>query len=76
MAIAVITALDVRAQVPEGAAVEDTVKAGEAATDQPKRPLLKWNEFDNKYFWLRVSAGIILDAGQLRAGRGQQRAVR
>ncbi len=52
-----------RAQEPQGTAVEDTVKAGEAATDQPKRALLKWNEFDNRFFWLRVSAGIILDAG-------------
>ena len=51
------------AQEPDLRAVEDTVKAGEAATDQPKRALLKWNEFDNKFFWFRVSAGIILDAG-------------
>ena len=33
------------------------------ATDHPKRPLTKWNEFDNKFFWFRVSGGIILDAG-------------
>jgi len=51
------------AQEPDRRAVEDTVKAGEAATDQPKRSLLKWNEFDNKFFWFRASAGIILDAG-------------
>jgi len=58
-----VSCIRLMAQEPDLRAVEDTVKAGEAATDQPKRALLKWNEFDNKFFWLRVSAGIILDAG-------------
>lgn len=61
--VVVCLCTELRAQEPRRAAVEDTVKAGEAATDQPKRSLLKWNEFDNRYFWFRVSAGIILDAG-------------
>lgn len=60
--LAVLAASQLWAQEPDPA-VEDTVKAGEAATDQPKRALLKWNEFDNKWFWFRASAGIILDAG-------------
>lgn len=57
------TAAQAQDTIPLPRSVVDTIKAGEAATDQAPRPLLKWNEFDNKFFWFRVSAGIILDAG-------------
>jgi phosphate-selective porin OprO/OprP len=63
LSLALLAPVALFAQEPTGPAVEDTVKAGEAATDQPKRPLLKWNEFDNRFFWMRVSAGVILDVG-------------
>lgn len=63
MATVLLSCTGLLAQEPDPRAVEDTVKAGEAATDQPKRDLVKWNELENDYLWFRVSAGIILDAG-------------
>jgi phosphate-selective porin OprO/OprP len=43
--------------------VEDMQQAGGSSADPPARRLVKWNEFDGKFFTLRASAGVILDAG-------------
>ena len=37
--------------------------AGGSSADPPVRRLVKWNEFEGRFFTLRVSAGVILDAG-------------
>lgn len=51
------------AQEPAPPAVEDTQVAGGSSADPPARRLVKWNEFEGRFFTLRASAGIILDAG-------------
>src|SRR5262245_35874510 len=51
------------AQQPPPPSVEDTQVAGGSSSDPPARRLVKWNEFEGKFFTLRASAGVILDAG-------------
>jgi phosphate-selective porin OprO/OprP len=51
------------AQEPQPASVEDTQVAGESEAEPPARRLVKWNEYEGPLFTLRVSAGVILDAG-------------
>ena len=48
---------------PEPPTVEDTQVAGGSSAEPPARRLVKWNEFEGPFFTLRVSAGVILDAG-------------
>jgi phosphate-selective porin OprO/OprP len=43
--------------------IEDTQQAGGSSADPPARRLVKWNEFEGKFFTIRASAGVILDAG-------------
>ena len=51
------------AQEPPPASVEDRQEAGEASAAPPARRLVKWNEYEGPLFTLRVSAGVLLDAG-------------
>jgi phosphate-selective porin OprO/OprP len=51
------------AQQPPPPAVEDRQEAGESSVEPPARRLVKWNEYEGSLFTLRVSAGVILDAG-------------
>ena len=51
------------AQDPQPSSVEDKQEAGESSAEPPARRLVKWNEYDGPLFSLRVSAGVILDAG-------------
>ena len=44
-----------------GSNLENTIEAGEAATEPPKRRLVKWNELDAKYFTLRVGGGFLYE---------------
>jgi phosphate-selective porin OprO and OprP len=51
------------AQETQPPSVEDTQVAGESSAEPPVRRLVKWNEYEGPLFTLRVSAGVILDAG-------------
>jgi phosphate-selective porin OprO/OprP len=48
---------------PSAPVVEDALQAGGSSADPPARRLIKWNEFEFKFFTLRAGAGIIVDAG-------------
>jgi len=48
---------------PQPPTVEDTQVAGGSSAAPPARQLVKWNEYEGPLFTLRVSAGVILDAG-------------
>lgn len=58
-----LSCMDLGAQEPQPAAVEDTQVAGESSSEPPARRLVKWNEYEGPLFTLRASAGVILDAG-------------
>ena len=47
-------------------AIEDHQEAGEASAEPPARRLIKWNEFEGKFFTLRASAGVIVDAATFK----------
>jgi phosphate-selective porin OprO/OprP len=51
------------AQEPPPPSVEDRQEAGEASAAPPARRLVEWNEYEGPLFTLRVSAGVLLDAG-------------
>jgi phosphate-selective porin OprO and OprP len=51
------------AQDAKPPSVEDKLEAGGASAEPPARRLVKWNEYEGSLFTLRVSAGVILDAG-------------
>jgi phosphate-selective porin OprO/OprP len=51
------------AQEPLPPSVEDRQEAGEASAAPPARRLVKWNEYEGPLFTLRVSAGVLVDAG-------------
>ncbi len=51
------------AQEPQPPTVEDKLEAGGSSAEPPARRLVKWNEYEGPLFTLRVSAGVILDAG-------------
>jgi phosphate-selective porin OprO/OprP len=52
-----------QAQEPPPRTTEETQQAGGSSADPPARRLVKWNEYEGPLFTLRVSAGVILDAG-------------
>lgn len=52
-----------RAQDTTRKAVPDTITAGEAASEPPRRRLVKWNEYDGPLFTVRVGVGLLYDVG-------------
>ena len=40
---------------------DDTIEAGEADAETPRRRLIRWNEFEGPFFTLRVGAGVLYD---------------
>ena len=42
--------------------LQSTIEAGESSVEEPKRKLVKWNEFDGPFTTLRVGAGLLFDA--------------
>jgi phosphate-selective porin OprO/OprP len=40
-------------------ALDDTIEAGEAEVEEPKRKLVSWNEFHGRFFTIRVGAGLL-----------------
>ncbi len=51
------------AQEAKPPSVEDRQEAGESSAAPPARRLVKWNEYEGPLFTLRLSAGVLLDAG-------------
>src|SRR5258705_8191845 len=41
---------------PPPSAIDDTMEAGEAEVQAPKRKLVKWNEYEGRFFTIRVGA--------------------
>jgi phosphate-selective porin OprO/OprP len=42
--------------------LENTIEAGEASVAEPRRRLVRWNEFDGPFFTLRMGAGLLYEA--------------
>jgi phosphate-selective porin OprO/OprP len=63
LAACLLSGTGLGAQEPLPPSVEDTQIAGESSAEPPARRLVKWNEYEGPLFTLRVSAGVILDAG-------------
>ena len=47
--------------VPQTSTLDDTLVAGEAGAEEPARKLVKWNEFEGKYFSIRVGGGFLYE---------------
>lgn len=41
--------------------LDDSLEAGEAGGEEPARKLVKWNEYDLKYFTLRIGGGFLYE---------------
>ena len=41
---------------------DDTIEAGEADAETPRRQLVKWNEFEGPFFTIRMGGGLLYDA--------------
>src|SRR5688572_9124562 len=54
-----------RGQTPPPSAdpstLDDTIEAGEALAKDPRRKLVKWNEYEGPYFTLRVGGGLLYE---------------
>ena len=42
--------------------IDDTIEAGEAEVEAPRRRLVRWNEFDGRFFSIRLGAGYLVEA--------------
>lgn len=40
---------------------DDTIEAGEANAETPRRRLIRWNEYEGPYFTIRVGGGVLYD---------------
>ena len=65
---------------------DDTIEAGEADAEMPRRRLIRWNEYEGPFFTIRVGGGVLYDyaafsqddesAQQLQLELGEQDARR
>jgi phosphate-selective porin OprO and OprP len=46
-------------QPPE--AIDDTIQAGEASAEAPRRQIVRWNEFDGRFLSIRMGAGYLFE---------------
>jgi phosphate-selective porin OprO/OprP len=46
---------------PTAAGIDDTIEAGEAEAEEPRRRLVRWNEFEGPFFTVRLGAGALYD---------------
>ncbi|HEX5132699.1 MAG TPA: porin [Candidatus Krumholzibacteria bacterium] len=46
---------------PDSTAIDNTVEAGEADAEEPRRKLVKWNEYDGPISTLRFGFGFLVD---------------
>ncbi len=49
------------AQEPRTANIDETIEAGEAETEEPKRKLVSWNEFEGRFFTIRAGGGFLYE---------------
>jgi phosphate-selective porin OprO and OprP len=50
-----------RAEGSQPAPIDDTIEAGEADAVVPVRKLVSWNEFDGRFFSIRVGGGLLYE---------------
>ena len=43
------------------APIDDTIEAGEADTVEPVRKLVSWNEYEGRFFTIRVGGGLLYE---------------
>ena len=46
---------------PTTSGIDDTIEAGEADAEEPRRRLVRWNEFEGPFFTFRMGAGLLYD---------------
>jgi phosphate-selective porin OprO/OprP len=71
LAILSLTAAGVAGQEPQPAGApatdpagtDDTIEAGEANAETPRRRLVRWNEYEGPFFTIRVGGGVLFDYG-------------
>jgi phosphate-selective porin OprO/OprP len=49
------------APTQQPATLDDTIQAGEADTEEPARRLVSWNEYEGKYFTIRLGGGFLYE---------------
>ena len=47
---------------PTSSGIDDTIEAGEADAEEPRRRLVRWNEYEGPFFTIRMGAGVLYDA--------------
>jgi phosphate-selective porin OprO/OprP len=58
---------------PPGAALDDTMEAGEAEVSEPARRLVSWNEYEGPFFTIRGGAGLLYEyAGYAQDAASEQ----
>lgn len=51
----------IASQSAPASSLDDTLTAGEAGAEEPVRKLVSWNEYEGKYFTLRVGGGFLYE---------------
>jgi phosphate-selective porin OprO/OprP len=46
---------------PQSSTLDDTLEAGAADDEEPARKLVSWNEYDGKFFTIRVGGGVLYE---------------
>lgn len=54
-------AVRVPAEPDEVSGTDETIEAGEADAETPRRRLVSWNEYEGPFFTFRVGGGVLLD---------------
>ena len=61
------------AATASAAADTDTIEAGEADAEEPRRKLVRWNEYEGPFFTIRFGGGILYDyAGYVQDDESKQ----
>jgi phosphate-selective porin OprO/OprP len=47
---------------PTTSGIDDTIEAGEAEAEEPRRRLVRWNEYEGPLFTIRMGTGVLYDA--------------
>lgn len=57
------TAQQPQAKPPDSApsALSGTIEAGEAETEEPRRKLVRWNEYEGRFFSIRMGGAVLYD---------------
>jgi hypothetical protein len=50
-------------EAQQATTLDETIEAGEAQAEEPARRLVNWNEFDGKFFSIRLGGGFLVDYG-------------